>query len=67
MHWNIKVSRESTGLVIRYRQHLRCHVLMVITVKITVFTHVISCSVDTTVAKEYATPTYSEFGSSTIS
>jgi hypothetical protein len=56
MHWNTKVSRESAGLVTRYRPHLRYQVLMVITVKITVFSDVISCSVDTTVVKEYATP-----------
>lgn len=66
MHWNIKVSRESAGLVIRYRPHLRCQVLMVITVKITVSSDVISCSADTTVVKEYATPIYSELWSSTI-
>jgi hypothetical protein len=66
MHWNIEVSRESTGLVIRYRPHLRCQVLMVITLKMTLFSDVISCSVDTTLVKEYATPIYSELGSSTI-
>jgi len=66
MHANIKVSRETTGLLIRYRPKVRCQVLKVITVKITVFSDVISGSVDTTVVKEYATSIYSELGGSTI-